>query len=338
MKMTDYNKCLMDYFKYISSQRGYTDETIATYCYVFIVFHEFMLSVKHIEADHMKLCDINEKTVREFLDWLENVKNVQPGTRNHRLSVIRSFYKYVSKIKPALFNTYTEIRSIENKKAPKGTISYLPEEELENLMKYLKMNKSPKDLMLALTFYEPAARVSELINMKIGDFNLKGAQPFVIIFGKEQKTRKVPLTLDFAKKIEKYIIKTYDSHDKNTYLFTSNRNTKYTRQAINKKMNEWLKDLKVMYPDGYKDGLHPHLLRHTRATHLYMKGMDLLELKYFLGHESVMTTEMYASPDISKVRDSIIKSAGKITAADKYSKNDKDKMNKYLKNLAKKSK
>lgn len=337
MRMTDYNKCLVSYFEYMVTQCGYTKETIATYSCVFIAFHEFMLSAKHIDADHIKLSDINERNVREFLDWIEKVKGVSEGTRNHRLSVIRSFCKYVSKIKPVFFSAYMEIRSIENKKAPKGTISYLTEEELKNLMKYLKEKRSLKDQMIALTFYETAARVSELINMKIGDFYLKGAHPYVTIFGKEQKTRNVPLTPEFAKRLDKYITKTYVAYDRDTYLFTSSRDIKYTRQAINKKMKVWLVDLKVMYPDEYKDGLHPHIFRHTRATHLYMKGMDLLELKYFLGHESVMTTEMYASPDITKIRDSVIKAAGKIKAGDKYSDQDKGKMNKYLKNLIKKA-
>lgn len=335
MRMTDYDKCLMAYFEYMVTQCGYTKETIATYGCVFVVFHEFMLSVKHIDADHIKLSDINEKTVREFLDWIEKIKGVSEGTRNHRLSVIRSFCKYVSKIKPVFFNTYMEIRSIENKKAPKGTISYLTEEELKNLMKYLKEKRSLKDQMIALTFYETAARVSELINMKIGDFYLKGAHPYVTIFGKEQKTRNVPLTPEFAKRIDRYITKTYESYNRDTYLFTSNRNDKYTRQSMNIKMNEWLKDLKVIYPDGYRDGLHPHLFRHTRATHLYMKGMDLLELKYFLGHESVTTTEMYASPDITKIRDSVIKAVSKINSESKYSKLDKSKMNKFLKEMIK---
>ena len=73
-------------------------------------------------------------------------------------------------------------------------------------MKYLKEKRSLKDQMIALTFYETAARVSELINMKIGDFYLKGAHPYVTIFGKEQKTRNVPLTPEFAKKLNKYIL------------------------------------------------------------------------------------------------------------------------------------
>lgn len=226
--------------------------------------------------------------------------------------MIKSFYKYVLKIKPSLFNTCAKIRSIENKKAPKGTIPYLPEEELENLLKYLKENKGLRDQMIAATLYETAARVSELINIRIGDLSLNGSHPFVRLFGKEQKTRNVPITVDFAKTLKIYINKAYDSYTDDTYLFTSNHNTKYTRQAINKKMNKWLKALKIIYPDEFKDGLHPHMMRHTKATHLYMKGLDLISLRDFLGHESVKTTEIYASPDITKIRDSLMKSASNV--------------------------
>ena len=102
-------------------------------------------------------------------------------------------------------------------------------------------------------------------------------------------------------------------------------------------MNKWLKALKIIYPDEFKDGLHPHMMRHIKATHLYMKGLDLISLRDFLGHESVKTTEIYASPDITKIRDSLMKSASNVKTNDKYSNQDKSKMTKYLKKLIKNS-
>lgn len=66
-----------------------------------------------------------------------------------------------------------------------------------------------------------------------------------------------------------------------------------------------------IHPNVLPKQIHPHMIRHAKATHLLNEGVDLYEIKMFLGHASVETTQIYATPDLGKVKADIEHAAGK---------------------------
>ena len=116
------------------------------------------------------------------------------------------------------------------------------------------------------------------------------------------------------------------------YLFYSMQKRKYYRNSINKIITTLVNDLKIKYPTYFKDNYFPHSFRHTKATHLYNNGTPLLYVKEFLGHNTISSTEIYATPDSKKQRKEILKNSETINTKNKYNNHKKDDLDNWLKN------
>ena len=88
----------------------------------------------------------------------------------------------------------------------------------------------------------------------------------------------------------------------------------------------------MLYPLNFQGNYSPHSLRHSKGTHLYNNGTPLLYIKDFLGHSSVTTTEIYATPDSKKQREQILNNAKEIKIKNKYTNKKKDDLDNWLKN------
>ncbi len=146
----------------------------------------------------------------------------------------------------------------------------------------------------------------------------------------------IPISLkpnkrDFILKlINKYLKELYINYG-DDYLFYSNYKKRYSRSSINKMIDKLTEKLNSKYPDHFKKKFHPHSFRHSKATHLYNNDTPLLYIKDFLGHSTIVSTEIYATPDSEKQRQQILKNAEQITTKNKYSKFKKESLDTWLK-------
>ena len=88
----------------------------------------------------------------------------------------------------------------------------------------------------------------------------------------------------------------------------------------------------MIYPDKFKKNYHPHSFRRTKATHLYNNGTPLLYVKDFLGHRTIISTEIYATPNSKKQREEILKNSESIKTKNKYNNIIKNDLDNWLKN------
>lgn len=144
------------------------------------------------------------------------------------------------------------------------------------------VKNSTRDKALIETMYATGARVSEIASIKIEDidFNLRLIQ---IIGGKGKKDRIVPFTIECGKRIKEYLS---SRNDESTYLFLSDIGSPIRAQVIRRYFEKYSKKL------GIK--ITPHVVRHTTAAHLAMKGMALYCIQDILGHDNINTTKIYA--------------------------------------------
>jgi integrase/recombinase XerD len=148
--------------------------------------------------------------------------------------------------------------------------------------------------------YGCGLRVSELVNLRLTDIHYK--EEFVIVTGKGNKQRLVPVSKKSLKEIDLY------KHDRNALpvitdqnvLFLNRRGRKLTRAMI----FTIIKDLTAKA--GIKKNISPHTFRHSFATHMIEAGADLRAVQEMLGHESILTTEIYTHIDRSYLRDTLI--------------------------------
>lgn len=315
---------------YIIGECNYSMNTRASYSTTFHLFLEFMNEEKNIKPNKIEIETITKEIIVQFLDWLETNRKVSIRTRNQRLACIKSFYKYVQSNELDLFDTCSSILSIKNKKVPTKMISYFTEDEIKIMINYLNNTKDLKKLTMICVLYETGSRVSEFINIKLGDLNLSD-NAGITLYGKGNKTRIVPISPELVKLINKYLNDVYINYG-DDYLFYSTHKSKYYRNSINKIVTTLANDLKIQHPNYFKGNYFPHSFRHAKATHLYNNGIPLLYVKDFLGHSTITSTEIYATPDSKKQREEILKNSESINTKNKYNNNKKDDLDNWLKN------
>ena len=329
--MNKFSKLLQSFLiDYIIGECNCSLNTKSSYSTTFYLLIEFLFKKYKIKSNEITFDNLNKEIIIEFLDYLENDRKNSISTRNQRLASLKSFFKYVQYNEPSLFDLCTQILSIKNKKVPNKMISYFSEEEIKIIISHLNKENNLKYLTLLCVLYETGARVSELINIKICDINMSDTAS-ITLYGKRNKIRIVPISNELVKLINKYFKNQYVDYGEGLLLYSKNHK-QYSRFGINFIINSLVDKLKLEYPNYFKENYHPHSFRHSKATHLYNNGTPLLYIKDFLGHSTITTTEIYATPDSKKQRELILENAQEIKVKTNYSDNKKETLDNWLKN------
>lgn len=241
---------------------------------------------------------VSYSDLKEFLIWYgEDNKNSR--TQSRVLSGIRAFYRFLLIEGEIEENPATLIES------PKIGLK-LPEIlsviEIDLMIDAIDLSKPEghRNKAIIETLYGCGLRVSELINLRLTDIHY--GEGYVIVTGKGNKQRLVPVSGKALKEIDIYkqdrnaltVIK-----DQNV-LFLNRRGSKLTRAMI----FTIIKDLAAKA--GIRKNISPHTFRHSFATHMIEAGADLRAVQEMLGHESILTTEIYTHIDRSYLRDTLI--------------------------------
>ena len=163
-------------------------------------------------------------------------------------------------------------------------MDYFTLKEMEDFFKSIKTNskKERRNLVLLTLLYDSAARISELINIKVKDLRLDN-NPCVTLLGKGNKERSVPIMTKTKEILIKYINENKLSDS--SYLFSNSRKEKLNIRTIQILISKY---------NNTNKNITPHSFRRSRATHLLEAGVDLIYIRDLLGHSSVVTTERYS--------------------------------------------
>ena len=262
---------------------------------------------KRIPAERITLDVLSSKLLTDFLEWLETERNCSISTRNQRLAAIHSFFRYVQAEEPAGIFHFQKVIAIPVKKAKKTGVEHLTPEATKLLLEQPDRSclKGRRDLTLMSVLYDTGARVQELIDIKVGDVIL-GPPAVIVLTGKGNKTRRVPLMKNTVSLLEHYILENkLDKPCKNEYpLFTNNQNNKLTREGVSYIISKYVASARktsTLVPAKVK----AHMLRHSKAMHLLQAGVNLIYIRDFLGHVDLKTTEIYARTDTETKRKAI---------------------------------
>ncbi len=323
VKDTELFTLIHDFFKvYLPNQRKSSPHTIRSYQISLDGLLSYVSMQENCALSQVTFDCIDSTMLAGYLDAIEKEGN-SISTRNHRLKGIRAFYSYVSMRKPALAIHQTEIYKIPFKKAEVAmTIEYMSERAIGILLAQpdASSRKGVRDRFLLLLLYDTAARVQELMDVKVCDIK-RGKTPTVILHGKGSKIRTVPLM--------KKTIQHFESYMKLFHPNTDEYSTRPLFYSISRKTISALDESsvrKLVYAYGnaaqkicpeVPNSVHPHMFRHSRAMHLYQHGMDLTLISQWLGHAQLETTLIYAHADTEQKRRAIEKA----TPADSPLKN-----------------
>lgn len=236
--------------------------------------------------------------LKEFLVWFDRT-NKNTRTQSRTLSGIRAFFKYL------LIEGEIEENPSSLIESPKTGLK-LPEvlsiEEIDRIVEAIDLSspEGHRNKAIIETLYGCGLRVSELVNLKMTDIHQ--TEGFVIVTGKGFKQRLVPISnhalkeIDFYRQERNMLAIIYDQN----ILFLNRRGRKLSRVMIFK----IIKDLATRA--GIKKNISPHTFRHSFATHMIEAGADLRAVQEMLGHESILTTEIYTHIDRSYLRDTLM--------------------------------
>ncbi|MDA3816366.1 MAG: site-specific tyrosine recombinase XerD [Prolixibacteraceae bacterium] len=283
--------------EYLRLEKGLSQNSVNAYINDINKLLEFLKqTTKGITPEKVKLANL-----KAFLEWL-NDKGVSPRTQARTISGIKSFYKYLL-IEERVISDPTAL--LEAPKIGRKLPDVLTTEEVDTLIDAIDVEKpeGQRNKAIVETLYSCGLRVSELVTLKYS--NVFFDDGYVKIEGKAGKERLVPLSQSAIVEINKYIEEYRDglriAPNDGDILFLNRRGKRLSRVMIFTIIKNLADKVKL------NKKISPHTFRHSFATHLIESGADLRAVQEMLGHESILTTEIYTHLDRDYLKDTINK-------------------------------
>jgi integrase/recombinase XerC len=278
------NKQTKEFLDHIKLERNYSDKTIVSYQSDIEKFFDFLL------AEGVLMDQVDLIVIRNFLtNELQN--GISKRSCRRRISSLKQFYKYMQKKGWVKDNPFLYIQTPKTeKKYPHA----LYKEQVADVLKNNALRTDElaiRDQAILCVLYYCGLRAAELVALTMQDVNLRN-RVLVVKHGKGNKERLVPFTDECRDAIQKYL---NDERPKlamktkklESTLFLNDKGNKLTTRGL-----EYILD-SIQEKTGTFVGLHPHILRHSFATHLLENGADLRVIQDLLGHKSLNATQVY---------------------------------------------
>lgn len=245
---------------------------------------------------------IQDTHLTEFVYYINDL-GLEPKSQARIISGVRAFYRYMLMEDYIVQDPSEWLESPKLKRTLPDTLSY---EEIELIFQHMDMSlpHAQRNRAMLETLYACGLRVSELITLKISDYFPE--EGFIKVTGKNNKERLVPIGQSAIKHIEFYLETERKAlpvihQDARDILFLNRRGKGLTRVMVFTLIKGFVAHA------GIQKNVSPHTLRHSFATHLVEGGADLRAVQEMLGHESILTTEIYTHVDRTYLRETIHK-------------------------------
>jgi len=278
------------YVNYLEAERNASPYTIRNYTTDLLGFFSFLKSQKI-----GSLREVDKQVIRDYLSYLLEHGFVKVSIAR-KLSAIRSFYRYLMREEIV---TTSPVADTSSPKLDKRLPGFLSQREVLELLSApdLSTPQGQRDRALLEMLYASGLRVSELVNLDIDKVNLDANE--IRVWGKGSRERVVLMGRPAAAALVTYI------NQGRTKLLGGKRNpalfvNRSGRRLVERRVQRILE--KYSAAAGINRRVHPHMLRHTFATHLLDGGADLRVVQQLLGHADLSTTQIYTHVTKSQAR------------------------------------
>lgn len=282
----------LGYKRYLLLERSFSANTVDAYIRDVEKMLEYF-SASGVDYKRAKLEDFNA-----FLIEIGSM-GIAARSQARILSGIKQFYKYLV-MEDIIADSQADL--IETPKLSRHLPSVLSVEEIDAMKSVIDLSKPEghRNRAIIETLYSCGLRVSELVGLKIS--NVFFDEMYVKVEGKGSKQRLIPISQTAVNEIKNYLpwrrglVVQPGNQD---FMFLNRRGAQMTRQMVFIIIKQCAKDA------GIKVQLSPHTLRHSFATHLLEGGANLRAIQQMLGHESILTTEIYTHISMENLRNTI---------------------------------
>jgi integrase/recombinase XerC len=269
------------YIQYLETERNASPYTVRNYRTDLADFFNF-LKQKGISL----LDEVDRHVLRDYLSHLVE-EGIVKASIARKLSAIRSFYRYLVREEIVAKNP---IEQVSSPKLDKRLPAFLTTEEVERLLSApdLSTPLGQRDRALLELLYASGLRVSELVNLKLEQIDLETNE--IRVWGKGSKERVVLMGEPAAEALKNYLEHGRAKllgEKKNKSLLLNRYGQRLPERSVQKILQQYAKK------SGIGKRVHPHMLRHTFATHLLDGGADLRVVQELLGHARLSSTQIY---------------------------------------------
>lgn len=298
MDSLNWNSAQSLFLQYLRQERNLSEETLRAYANDLRQFAEYVAGLTGSSIVEVK--QISAEIVRGYLASVH--KTLEKTSRARKLSALRSFYRYLSGVgmvseNPAELVGHPRIRQ----KMP----SFLQVDDVFHFLDFLSSValqhgiswRKIRNWALFESLYSTGVRVSELVKLDLAGVTAESAT--IRVSGKGRKERIIPIGSKALEALKYYLSALEFQFPKgraaSQALFLNARGGRLTTRSVGRILKAEL------ISSGIWQGLSPHGLRHTFATHLLNAGADLRAIQEMLGHESLSTTQRYTHVSVDQL-------------------------------------
>ena len=285
----DAERMLADFFDQLKFEKRASEHTIKNY----------QRDIKHLsryctEKDIFQWTDLQQANIRSHIANRHR-QGIGSNSLQRELSAIRSFYNFLLK------NRLVSINPAQHIQAPKQARKLPKTLDVDQVNGLLEAGtNSPleiRDVAMFELFYSSGLRLSELTALNLTDIDLSDNSLFVRS-GKGGKSRLLPLGSKAVTAIENWLQqRSQNTPTTEPALFVSTRGTRLGPRSVELRLEQWCKK------KGIVEHIHPHMLRHSFASHLLESSQDLRAVQELLGHSNISTTQIYTHLDFQHLAD-----------------------------------
>ncbi|MEY3194255.1 MAG: hypothetical protein RIQ78_352 [Bacteroidota bacterium] len=281
---------------YMLLERSLSQNTIEAY------LHDIQRFIQYLDLTKPELgpLQVRRKDVEDFIFWINGL-GLEGSSQARLISGLRAFYKFLL-VEDLVEDDPTEL--LESPRLRRKIPEVLSYREIAALLDVIDLSEpnGQRNRAMIEVLYASGLRVSELVNLRISNLFLDIG--FLKVIGKNNKERLVPIGPEAIKQVRIYLENIRNQHRKikkedDNIVFLNQRGARLSRVMI----FLLVKELGVLA--GIKKNISPHTFRHSFATHLVEGGADLKAVQDMLGHESIITTEIYTHLDSEYLKETI---------------------------------
>lgn len=278
------------YRTYIKVEKRLAENTVESYMRDLAQLTHFILHGWDVPPQQ-----VEREMIERYLDWLYD-EGREKSSQARQLSGIRSFFNYL------LLNDEIDASPAELISAPKPARrlpDVLTTEEIDRILAAIDTStpKGIRDVAMLELLYSCGLRVSELVSLRLGD--LFFGEGYIRVVGKGDKQRLVPISDVARERVMRYLDERQPARTSEEVLFLNNRGKGLTRVMIFTILKEAARRADI------EKRISPHTLRHSFATHLLEGGAGIRQVQELLGHENILTTEIYTHLDSEHLRTTV---------------------------------
>lgn len=289
-KRSDLPEVCKGFLGYLEAEKYYSPATVRAYAKDLELFETYLKSRRMGLGRYVR---INRDHVRGFLAELHR-RRMAKATVARKLSTLRTFFKYLQRNQLLAKNPMAGFKNPRQEKRQPRALN------VDQALKLMDAAVAPdpeglRDMALAELLYGSGLRVSEAVGLDV--FDVDTSSGVCRVTGKGSKQRLAPISDAARERLEKYLVQRHAFHPapEEQALFLGQRGKRLNRRQVSRILERLCEQADL------GRHVHPHMLRHSFATHMLESGAGLRDVQELLGHENLSTTQRYTHLDIQQL-------------------------------------